>query len=394
MDNQVLIDSICSGFSDDGNFDDVEKLCNKTFEETVNIVFSVLYSLTNIKISKLRLLFTLIDEINSEYPDYLDKNFVISCLVYGHWHDIFHKYFDEIGIDEFFDKIFINLENEISPSDFESLYSTLNENGISLSDESLENMLNQMNYDDDENNHPLLNCLQKIYNSSTKIPPQIILENVPGENRLKYLDSLVKYKHLKLNPIPSLDEIKNLFYSFDLNTKNDSFDKVIHFYDTMSVLPLTDMCKVSCPTKKINSSLKCNDHDCHNDDGENSHDCICEDAQSIIFKYYGPVNTHNECCPDYGGCRMLSCSKYEEVDDDDDECEYETLDWFTGQCLVCDTKIEKRCYSVRFARGDGGWSGCYCSTDCVKILTMTKKEEKLNLLIETQLNTCCIFDSQ
>lgn len=373
MNSAHIIKSIVSGFSDCGSFDDVEKFYDKSFKETVDIVFKVLDFVENIKISKLKLLFTLIDEINSEYPDYLDKNFVISCLVYGHWHEIFHKYFDEIGIDEFFDKIFINLEHNMNSSEFESLYKTLNENGISLSDESLEKILNQMNYEDENENHPLLNCLYKIYNSLTKIPHQIIFESVPGQNRINYLESIFKYKDLKLKKIPNIDEVKNLFYSINLNTKNsEDFKKVQLFYDSISVLPLTDICKVSCLTN-------------------NNSECICEEAESMMFKYYGPVNSSNGCCSEYSGCRMLLCSQYQEIDEND---ESENLDWYTGLCGVCENKIAKKCYSVRFAREDGGWSGCYCSTDCVKILKMTKKESNLNEIIANQLLNCCIFDSQ
>ena len=63
----------------------------------------------------------------------------------------------------------------------------------------------------------------------------------------------------------------------------------------------------------------------------------------------------------YGGCRMFLCDLF----DYNEEFDY-VEDWFTGNCLHCLLKLDKRWHAVRSPRVHGGWEGCYCSWKCVR----------------------------
>lgn len=88
-----------------------------------------------------------------------------------------------------------------------------------------------------------------------------------------------------------------------------------------------------------------------------------------LFRYYGPCNRIPDMvegesfpCFHHGGCRMRTCVHFM-VDEEDEEMD----DWFTGNCYVCDSKIEYRTHAVRIPVPDGGWTGCFCSWHCVKV---------------------------
>jgi len=132
-----------------------------------------------------------------------------------------------------------------------------------------------------------------------------------------------------------------------------------------------------------------------------------EDFDDIeLFNLLGPVNTMysnleiNEYqCFKYGGCRMLVCSHFEEIDKngykidifDDNDIELEwvkgrdiELEWFRGKCDECDNKILSKTHSIRQPLLYGGWKGCYCSIICLKKQIDYKTSE--NQLMLTILN--------
>lgn len=98
---------------------------------------------------------------------------------------------------------------------------------------------------------------------------------------------------------------------------------------------------------------------------------------SALFNLFGPINVNlnSDECIEIGGCRMLSCSHFEEKKDAEDGfyCYLETdeemfqdiekFSWFTGICKTCDNYIESEEYAVRKPLEDGGWEGCYCKWD-------------------------------
>ena len=89
---------------------------------------------------------------------------------------------------------------------------------------------------------------------------------------------------------------------------------------------------------------------------------------TLIFQVYGPSNPSKNCleCLDLGGCRMLVCNAFEDVEIYDEEYDDLEVDWFTGKCKSCSVKIPEREYAVRKPFIDGGWSGCYCSWRCCR----------------------------
>lgn len=133
-----------------------------------------------------------------------------------------------------------------------------------------------------------------------------------------------------------------------------------------------------------------------------------------IFREFGPVNTMyslsptetDHPCSKHGGCRMFTCTEFEQMFTDGEEIdimaineyndynesivlEYipdgqtETIservpvttvgpllyhyDWFRKSCDVCLKPIPHRHYAIRKPLNHGGWSGCYCSFDCLKL---------------------------
>lgn len=104
---------------------------------------------------------------------------------------------------------------------------------------------------------------------------------------------------------------------------------------------------------------------------------------SDIFREFGPVNCiysdvpsmddENYECTKYGGCRMFTCSEFENMYSNGDQIDIFTIeehtsniDWFRKSCDKCMTKIPKRHYAIRRPLINGGWLGCFCSIDCMK----------------------------
>jgi hypothetical protein len=101
---------------------------------------------------------------------------------------------------------------------------------------------------------------------------------------------------------------------------------------------------------------------------------------SHIFKENGPVNSSYSCslvidenheCLKYGGCRMLLCNEYPEVDIFGEQIDLTakniiTTDWFVGKCNQCNKKIRRKNHALRLPLFYGGWQGCYCSFQCLE----------------------------
>ena len=97
-----------------------------------------------------------------------------------------------------------------------------------------------------------------------------------------------------------------------------------------------------------------------------------------IFRVYGPVNAYpdtdftdltNEEDPSdtdvnliFGGARMFT-DLSQEIDD---ETSVPLDDWFVGYCMQCSLRIKAYHHAVREPGLLGGWSGCFCSWECVR----------------------------
>lgn len=106
---------------------------------------------------------------------------------------------------------------------------------------------------------------------------------------------------------------------------------------------------------------------------------IPEFDDSFIFKEHGPVNSSYSCsvvidknheCLKYGGCRMLLCNEYPEVDVYGEQIDLTAknvivTDWFKSKCNQCHKKIRSKNHALRLPLHFGGWQGCYCSFECL-----------------------------
>jgi hypothetical protein len=87
------------------------------------------------------------------------------------------------------------------------------------------------------------------------------------------------------------------------------------------------------------------------------------ESDIFLFRILGPVHPlHDSDIEDlkYGGWRMF------QIHPSDTDEQGRPIDWFTGSCVQCLKKIRRRYHSVRRPAFRGGWSGCYCSWNCVR----------------------------
>jgi hypothetical protein len=68
------------------------------------------------------------------------------------------------------------------------------------------------------------------------------------------------------------------------------------------------------------------------------------------------------------GCRMMTCDCQNDADFDNVQA-YDipltVLGWFGGACLTCAQHLASPAHALRYPVRGGGFSGCYCSNDCV-----------------------------
>jgi hypothetical protein len=133
---------------------------------------------------------------------------------------------------------------------------------------------------------------------------------------------------------------------------------------------------------------------------------VSNEKSNDMFRRYGPENAilGFSClgCPQgkEGPCRMFYCVCREF---DDEEIDNEFLDeeidssaWFSGECDVCEAKIQKLQYAVRFPVDGGGWLGCYCSFGCLRKTNVRPIYESDDFRIrdiQESLNTFGIADA-
>ena len=92
-----------------------------------------------------------------------------------------------------------------------------------------------------------------------------------------------------------------------------------------------------------------------------------------LFRIVGPLNRRIDAsfedsspCAKYGGCRMFICIDFEAINPEDDTINPD-VDWYTGSCQYCFRKIVNRYWAIRRPLVHGGWVGCYCSSNCIKL---------------------------
>lgn len=95
-------------------------------------------------------------------------------------------------------------------------------------------------------------------------------------------------------------------------------------------------------------------------------------------------------CSMYGGCRAYTCYENQNVNFDTNEPIIDNpvaegllkkLEWFKGRCENpgCQLHIRKKHYAVRMPMESGGWLGCYCSFECIKLCLPEDNETRFRL---------------
>lgn len=117
-----------------------------------------------------------------------------------------------------------------------------------------------------------------------------------------------------------------------------------------------------------------------------------------LFRRFGPLNSmYSVCnnlhkdniCDKYGGCRMLLCNEFttsdtygNDIDLMSDLDVFTNSDWFHGTCDYCSDNIKYKHYAMREPLIQGGWSGCFCSYECLEAFLLEDKEKnKYSLLM-------------
>tara|TARA_R110002110_G_scaffold260451_3_gene476213 strand:- start:211 stop:1389 length:1179 start_codon:yes stop_codon:yes gene_type:complete len=122
----------------------------------------------------------------------------------------------------------------------------------------------------------------------------------------------------------------------------------------------------------------------------------------IIERVWGPKNSilGKDCSsgPEgKGPCRMLQCECLD-LDEDENNEVYQNngeISWFRGKCDSCRNYIPDLSHGLRFPHKDGGWSGCYCSFDCMTSdppFPVCKEENILLGIMKTTIDKYGIMD--
>ena len=124
-----------------------------------------------------------------------------------------------------------------------------------------------------------------------------------------------------------------------------------------------------------------------------------------IIGGHGLDTNSNDPCLRYGGCRAFTCYENENYNDDTGEAilneeeifnegMLDIIDWFTGNCEVCNRKIRARHHAVRMPLLTGGWLNCYCSWEHVKEDIPDDNQNQLHIanVFENIYNTVGIYD--
>ena len=121
-----------------------------------------------------------------------------------------------------------------------------------------------------------------------------------------------------------------------------------------------------------------------------------------LFRFYGPANPYpNEFDPVWGGSRMFLDVRHN--NDGQDQDDTRVTDWYDGFCHQCLLRIRRRWHAVRMPLPGGGWAGCFCSWNCVRLasrtpldyeapLEMDSLTEALIAQFEQQINAIGIQD--
>jgi hypothetical protein len=143
---------------------------------------------------------------------------------------------------------------------------------------------------------------------------------------------------------------------------------------------------------------------CDEIDVEYSDELLVDDVED--FKLYGPCNpVYNPINDQYDAFhqRMLTCFYNDLVNETGTELyqdygistdQVEDIHWFTGMCDRCSRGIRYPHHAVRRPVQYGGWTGCFCTWNCVINSTEDIMTKTLAAIFHLQLKTYGIYDRQ
>lgn len=279
--------------------------------------------------------------------DSLERNTLITIL----------KFFPEkLPINYYFD--LMNMHDDVAALKAAGVIDILFPN-ITITDWKL--LLEQTISEDDDDEHPLLREFFKAktieVGAPVSCPPWV--QNFPKIN----------IQPFKLN-IPSVEDAANIIINHMSksmnaidNEDNESIDIQSSDLIRTNIINQYAISTISEKIKMLKDFIPLSEFDC-----------------SSYFREFGPVNTMHSIksedhdithpCGKFGGCRMFTCTEFEDDDGNLDIMAIEEhtmfIDWWRKYCDQCHHRILKKHYSVRLPLLGGGWKGCFCSFDCMK----------------------------
>jgi hypothetical protein len=118
-----------------------------------------------------------------------------------------------------------------------------------------------------------------------------------------------------------------------------------------------------------------------------------------VFRVMGPAHCttgitelsaeSQDPCSLYGGCRLLTCYEWENIDEIGNEVideelpitrNYGAVDWYRESCDFCHRRIRAKHHAVRMPLDGGGWQGCYCSWEHVRLDVPRPNQLRLEMI--------------
>lgn len=101
-------------------------------------------------------------------------------------------------------------------------------------------------------------------------------------------------------------------------------------------------------------------------------DTLSDNKELAVIQQYGPSSVSSYSndktlkCSQHHGCHMLLCEHDNILNFELSGNINKEGDWFIGYCEICWNHIKSKQYSIREPLINGGWSGCYCSIECLQ----------------------------
>lgn len=217
------------------------------------------------------------------------------------------------------------------------------------------------------NNKSVLNWIDSKLKNELSIAEKPHWVNIqPGETADVLIMDLWRAVDKNLNPIPSMTSDAIVDFMKD----NYTFTKKGEVIDDREIVEVADTAlKSSVFSSMVNSAF-------------NSEVKYPADPDRM----FGPINKRIEgrCVSSIlFDCFMLSCRCRDfDQSDDAEPTDIDPEGWFKGECDACSRKILDISYSLRYPVINGGFIGCFCSSDCLKIKPSRTPTQMTELILD------------